>query len=88
MPLTLPRCCVASYGGVADEGDKESNSHAACSISYISHQYWSNRTSHDCHDEQGGSKLGLCSRISQCQREDGGKHNALSQIQGEERNEG
>lgn len=40
------------------------------------------------HDEQGGGKLGLGSCISQCQREDGGEHDALSQIQGEERYEG
>ena len=42
---------------------------------------------HYRHDKQRRSKLGLCTRIPQCQREDSRKHDALSQIQGEERNE-
>ena len=46
-----------------------------------------NRTTHYRHDKQRRSKLGLCSCISQCQRENGRKQDALSQIKGEERNE-
>ena len=42
---------------------------------------------HYRHDKQRRSKLGLCSCISQCQRENGREQDALSQIKGEERNE-
>ena len=54
----------------------------------IPHNNWSNRSTHYRHDKQRRSKLGLCTRIPQCQREDSRQHDALSQIQSEERNEG
>ena len=81
------RKCIRSNHPITYQRYKKSNRHTARSIRNIPHDYWSNRTTHYRHDKQRRSKLGLCTRISQCQREDSRKHDALSQIQGEERNE-
>lgn len=81
------RKCIPSNHPITYQRYKKGNRHTTRSIRYIPHDYWSNRTTHYRHDKQRRGKLGLCTRIPQCQREDSRKHDALSQIQGEERNE-
>lgn len=66
---------------------KKGNRHTPRSICYIPHDYWSNRSTHYRHDKQRRGQFGLCTRIPQCQREYRRKHDTLSQIQGEKRNE-
>ena len=80
-------CSIPSNHPITYQRYKKGNRHTARSIRNIPHDYRSNRSTHYRHDKQRRSKLGLCTRIPQCQREDSRKHDALSQIQGEERNE-
>ena len=79
--------CIPSNHPITNQRYEKGNRHTARSIRNIPHDYRSNRSTHYRHDEQRRSKLGLCTRIPQCQREDSWKHDALSQIQGEKRNE-
>lgn len=81
------RKCIRSNHPITYQRYEKGNRHTPRSIRNIPHDYWSNRTTHYRHDEQRRSKLGLCTRIPQCQREYRRKHDALSQIQGEKRNE-
>lgn len=79
-------CSIPSNHPITYQRYEKGNRHTARSIRNIPHDYWSNRTTHYRHDKQRRSKLGLCTRIPQCQREDSRKHDVLSQIQGEESN--
>ena len=79
--------CIPSNHPITYQRYEKGNRHTARSIRNIPHDYRSNRTTHYRHDKQRRGKLGLCTRIPQCQREYRRKHDALSQIQGEERNE-
>ena len=81
------RKCIRSNHPITYQRYEKGNRHTPRSIRNIPHDYWSNRTTHYRHDEQRRSKLGLCTRIPQCQREYRRKHYTLSQIQGEKRNE-
>ena len=80
-------CSIRSNHPITYQRYEEGNRHTARSIRNIPHNYRSNCTPHYRHDKQRRSKLGLCPRIPQCQRKDSRKHDALSQIQGEESNE-
>ena len=79
--------CIPSNHPITYQRYEKGNRHTARSIRNIPHDYWSNRSTHYPHDKQRRGQFGLCTRIPQCQREDSRKHDALSQIQGEERNE-
>ena len=80
-------CSIYSNHPITYQRYEKGNRHAASSIRYIPHDYRSNRSTHYRHDKQRRGQFGLCTRIPQCQREDSRKHDALSQIQSEKRNE-
>ena len=64
LPLTLPRCGVAGDNGVTDEGDEEGVGHTSRAVGYVAHQHGGYGATYYRHNEQGGSKFGLGSRIS------------------------
>ena len=61
------RKCIPSNHPITYQRYEKGNRHTPRSIRNIPHDYWSNRTTHYRHDKQRRSKLGLSTRIPQCQ---------------------